>query len=284
MSDAVPPPLPPEFAVPPVLRDPRARWRWAVHLALLTAYVLALGIAGAMIQSGAGKSKGPAMPADLASLAILCAVEVGGFAAVFGAAWFFSRATRDELLLRWRGSLQPIAWGIVYSVLLRVVIAMVMTAVILPIYFKKGEAAIEEFRPKTEATVNMKAMKDPLYVAFTVTVVSFVMAGFREELWRAGMLAGLAGIAPSVFRSRKGQYLAVAIAALIFGLGHLPQGWGGVAVTAALGFGLGWIMVRHQSAWEAILAHGFFDATTFAALYVVLTYFPKALKGVAVFW
>jgi membrane protease YdiL (CAAX protease family) len=50
-----------------------------------------------------------------------------------------------------------------------------------------------------------------------------------------------------------------------------------------LGFGLGWIMVRHQSAWEAILAHGFFDAATFAALYFVATYAPDALKGFAIF-
>jgi membrane protease YdiL (CAAX protease family) len=90
-------------------------------------------------------------------------------------------------------------------------------------------------------------------------------------------------VAPDVFGTRKGQYGAVFVAAIIFGLGHLPQGIGGVAVTAGLGFGLGWIMVRHQSAWEAILAHGFFDASTFAALYVVVNYFPESLKGLAIF-
>ena len=76
--------------------------------------------------------------------------------------------------------------------------------------------------------------------------------------------------------------MAVAIAAVIFGLGHLPQGWGGVAMTGALGLGLGWIIVRHQSAREAIFAHGFFDATTFAALYLVIKYFPDALKQFAI--
>jgi membrane protease YdiL (CAAX protease family) len=283
MSDAVPPLL--EEIQPSPLPQPRPRWRWAVHLALLTAYVLGLGIAGAAMRSqGTKNSNTPAMPGDLRSLAFMCAVEIAGFAAVFAIAWLFSRARRDELFLRWRGKLQPIVWGIVYSVLLRVVIAMVMTAVLIPVFLKKGQGAIEELRPKTEATVNFQAMKDPLYTAFAVTVVSFVMAGFREELWRAGMLAGFAGIAPGIFGTRRGQYLAVVIAALIFGLGHLPQGWGGVAVTAGLGLGLGWIMVRHQSAWEAILAHGFFDASTFAALYVVLNYFPESLKGLAIFW
>jgi membrane protease YdiL (CAAX protease family) len=282
MSDPVPPSLPEHLQQPP-LPPPRARWRWGVHLALLTAYVLGIGIAGAAMRSGAKGSKEAAMPADLRSLATICAVEVGGFALVFGAAWLFSRARRDELLLRWRGGIRPVVWGIVYSVLLRVVIACVMIAAFAPIYLKKGEAGIEELRPKTEATVNMKAMKDPLYAAFAVTIVSFVMAGFREELWRAGMLAGFIGIAPAAFGTRNGQYMAIMLAAIIFGLGHLPQGWGGVAVTSCLGFGLGWIMVRHQSAWEAILAHGFFDASTFAALYVVVNYFPESLKGLAIF-
>lgn len=290
MSDSIPPllppesPIPPELQMPPPLPVPRARWRWMVHVALLTAYVLGLGIAGAMIRShGSGDSKTPAMPTDLASLAKMCVLQIVGFALVFALAWMFSRARREELFLNWRGGIRPIVWGIVYSVLLRIVIAMLMMAVFIPIYWKKGPKAIEELRPKTEATVNMQAMKDPLYVAFAVTVVSFVMAGLREELWRAGMLAGLAGIAPSVFGTRKGQYFAVAIAAVIFGLGHLPQGAGGVAVTAALGFGLGWIMVRHQSASEAILAHGFFDASTFAMLYLIFNYYPEALKNLAIF-
>jgi membrane protease YdiL (CAAX protease family) len=282
MNDAVPPPLP-EHLQPPPLLQPRARWRWAVHLILLTAYVLGLGIAGAVLRSGAKGSKEAAMPADLSSLAKMCGVEIAAFALIFTIAWLFSRARRDELFLRWRGKLEPLVWGIIYSVALRLVIIFLMMAVFAPIYLKKGPKAIEDLRPKTEATVNMEGMKDPLYVAFAVTVVSFVMAGFREELWRAGMLAGLAGIAPAIFGTRKGQYWAVAIAALIFGFGHLPQGLGGVAVTAALGLGLGWIMVRHQSAWEAILAHGFFDASTFAALYVVVKYFPESLKGLAIF-
>jgi membrane protease YdiL (CAAX protease family) len=282
MNDAVPPPFP-EHLQPPSLPVARPRWRWAVHLVVLTAYVLGLGIAGAALRSGAKGSKEAAMPADLSSLAKMCGVEIAAFAVVFAIAWLFSRARREELFLRWRGKLEPLAWGIIYSVLLRLVIMLLMMAVFIPVYLKKGPKAIEDLRPKTEATVNMQGMKDPVYAAFAVTIVSFVMAGFREELWRAGMLAGFIGIAPAAFGTRYGQYIAIMLAAIIFGLGHLPQGWGGVAVTSCLGFGLGWIMVRHQSAWEAILAHGFFDASTFAALYVLLNYFPEALKSVAIF-
>src|SRR5436305_924525 len=250
--------------IPPLLEETqnkqeRPRWRWGVHVALLAAYVLGLGIAGALIRPDAHEgTSNSAMPADLRALANMCALELGAFTIVFAIAWLFSRARPRELFLTWRGGIYPIVWGIIYSVVLRIAIAIIALAILLPVVASKGKGAIEELRPKTEATVNMDALKDPAYLAFALTAVSFVMAGFREELWRAGMLAGLAGLAPTIFSSRRGQYFAVAIAALIFGFGHLPQGWGGVFITAALGFGLGWIIVRHQSAWEAIIAHGFF--------------------------
>lgn len=275
--------------VPPILEAPgqsprRAKWRWGVHVTLLAAYVLGLGLAGAFIRPETNKgTTTSAMPSDLRALAIMCLVEGIMFAAVFGLAWMFSRVRREELFLKWRGGLRPILWGFVYSVLLRIGVAVVVMVVAVLIAITQGTSAVEKLRPKTEAVVNMEAVKDPLYVAFAMTVVSFGMAGFREELWRAGMLAGLAGMAPAVFASRRGQFIAVAIAALVFGLGHLPQGWGGVAVTAVLGLGLGSIIVWHQSAWEAILAHGFFDATTFAALFFVAKYLPDALKQLAIF-
>ena len=103
-------------------------------------------------------------------------------------------------------------------------VMIVVALIAAPIYAFKGEKGVEDLRPKTESLINMDALKDPVYVAFALTVVSFGMAGFREELWRVGMMAGLAGVAPAVFATRRGQFLAVAIAAIIFGLGHAPQG------------------------------------------------------------
>lgn len=275
--------LPPVLGeTPPPLPAPRPRWRWAVHTGLLAAYVIGLGLAGAILRRGGDKgAPTPAMPSDLGALAKICAGEMIGFLLIFLLACVFSRVSRDELFLKWRGGLRPILLGMVYSVALRIAIAIVTIAMFLPVVLTKGKEAVEEMRPKTEAVVNMEAVKDPAYMLFAVTVVSFVVAGFREELWRVGMMAGLAGLAPAIFSSRKGQFYAVLIAAIIFGFGHLPQGWGGVVVTAALGVGLGTIIILHRSAWEAILAHGFFDATTFAALYVILKYFPEALKQFA---
>ena len=109
-------------------------------------------------------------------------------------------------------------------------------------------------------------------------MISFVVAGFREELWRAGVMASLKGLWPERFATRKGQYRAVLIAAVVFGLGHLPQGAAGAVVTGFLGLGLGVMIIRYQSMWEAVLAHGFFNATTFLALYY-LSQHPGMLPG-----
>jgi hypothetical protein len=40
----------------------------------------------------------------------VCALELLAFGLVFGLACFVSRATRDDLLLRWRGKIKPILW------------------------------------------------------------------------------------------------------------------------------------------------------------------------------
>ena len=60
--------------------------------------------------------------------------------------------------------------------------------------------------------------------------------------------------------------MAVALIAIVFGFAHLGYGLIAVPVTALLGFCLGAIMVAHKSIWPAVMAHGFFDATTFALL------------------
>jgi membrane protease YdiL (CAAX protease family) len=68
------------------------------------------------------------------------------------------------------------------------------------------------------------------------------------------------------FGSKLGRAGAVALVAVVFGLGHLPQGPLAMCLVGFLGLGLGGIMVLHQSIWPAVIAHGMFDATTLAIL------------------
>ena len=122
-------------------------------------------------------------------------------------------------------------------------------------------------RPNPEAIVDVSAMRgNPVYFWLVLTVVSFVLAGLREELWRSAFLAGLRALWPQHFGSRAGQIVAVAVAAAFFGFAHLGMGLIAVLIAGLLGFGLGLIMVFHRSIWPAVIAHGMFDATSLALL------------------
>ena len=57
----------------------------------------------------------------------------------------------------------------------------------------------------------------------TLTLVSFVVAGVREEMWRGGTLAGLRALWPRAFGSLGGQIAAVTLIAVIFDAGHLRR-------------------------------------------------------------
>jgi membrane protease YdiL (CAAX protease family) len=109
-----------------------------------------------------------------------------------------------------------------------------------------------------------------VYFWFAITFVSFVVAGLREELWRSAFLAGLGALWPQRFGSRAGQIGAVFISAVFFGAAHGAQGGLAMFMAGLLGVGLGLIMVFHRSIWPAVIAHGLFDATTFALLPWVL--------------
>lgn len=281
--------LPPELALPDNSPEPAKSipaWRWAVALGLLVFYVLGIGILGAKEKPVAGtvvaEKAATLLPATTEGLLQLAAAELAFFGMIFLLALICSRMDRRDLLLSWKSGLKPLWRGLGWSLFLRGVVAVVMMIVASGVVGTSGdpEKSLETLRPKTEVLVNASALtSDPLYLLLAMTLISFVVAGFREELWRVGVMASLRGLFPSQFSSRRGQLRAVAIAAVIFGLGHLPQGWSGAFVTSILGLGLGLLIVRYQSIWEAVLAHGFFNATTFLALYWIAKHNPQLLPG-----
>lgn len=199
------------------------------------------------------------------------------FGLIFGLSCLASRPTRDDLLLRWHGRFKPLLLGIGYSIGLRVAlaclaigigIALVVTGVMST---ESLQSFVSNNRPDVERVIDVKAMRNnPAYFWLTLTLVSFVIAGLREELWRAAFLAGLRALWPRWFGSQKGQLVGVVICAMVFGFGHLSMGWLAVCMTGFIGIGLGWIMVYHRSIWPAVIAHGFFDATSMALLPWVL--------------
>ena len=257
---------------------PVNRARWWIHLLLLGALPLAAGILG----RGHAASATPALTRSVPGLLRVCAGQLGFFGIVFGLAWLASRASRADLLWCWRGGIWAVPLGIAYSVALRV--AMVVIAFFVAVGLILSHVVrVDDLqrlvwlnRPNIEALVDVTALRqNPAYFWLTTTLVSFVVAGFREELWRAGLVAGLRALWPRAFGSRAGQFGAVAVAAVLFGIGHWAQGPIAVVGTGVIGLGFGIVMVAHRSIWPAIIAHGMFDATSFALLPLAMEHFHR---------
>lgn len=163
--------------------------------------------------------------------------------------------------------------GIVYSVAIRFALFVVVTVVAAILLTTRAstpetlQGFISTNRPNVEAIVSVSAMRsNPSYYWLTVTLVSFVVAGLREEIWRASTLAALRALWPGAFASRGGQHLAVALIAVLFGAMHLPMGPIAAVGAGLIGWLLGVTMILHKSIWPAVIAHGLFDATTMAIL------------------
>jgi membrane protease YdiL (CAAX protease family) len=253
-----------------------SRWRWSVHLILIGGYFVP-GTVFALTHI----RHHPALTSTPAGLLMVCATQITAFAIIFALGWLASRATAEDLRLRWRPGWWVVPLGAGYSVALRLGIAIAIIAagiLIGGILVATGLMTTEQFRslmsanqPQFEKVVNVASLRgNPVYFWLTITVVSFVLAGLREELWRAGTLAAMQKLFPRAFASSYGQYIAVGMIALIFGTAHLPLGWITAVAAGLLGFFLGSLIIFHRSIWPAVFAHGFFDATSFALLQFVL--------------
>jgi membrane protease YdiL (CAAX protease family) len=266
-----------QSGLPPVIPESEPegstvpRWRWWIHLLILTAYPISLGILGATLKTG----QGPMLPSDPLKLAAGIGGEILIFSIIFGIALLLSRASLKDLRLRWTSGLAAVTRGFLYAIGLRIAVGLiaVVAVAILTVALGLKPQDIKKLDPDYEKLIDPDALvNNPFYLWINVTVISFLLGGLREELWRAGMLSGMAHVAPKWFGSVQGQVFAVCLAAISFGLGHLTQGWGGVLMTAFLGIGLGLIMIWHRTIWTAVFAHGFFDATSFFLIYFVTKY------------
>lgn len=258
-----PPPAPPQEQFYRSER-PVPRWASAVMFVLLAAYVLYAGLRG-----GTASADSPALPSTPGALFLETGLHLLIFAVLFAIAWFIGRPSRAELYASQKIQLLTFVFGFAWSLVLRfalMLVALLVAGIVLAASRSKGAVDFSQFRPKIENLFAPKALSNPYYVLLCTTWVSFVVAGIREELWRAGVIASLRAIFPAEWPGRRWEWSAVIIAAVIFGLGHLTQGWGAVALTGVLGLGLGAIMVVRRSLPEAIIAHGCFDALTFLML------------------
>ena len=251
--------------MPPAAK-PVARWRWWIHLILIGGYVLPRIALTFQLPRDQ-----PALSHSAAGLLAVSVIELAIFALVFTLACLISRPSGEQLLLLWRPGWWVVPLGLGYSIVIRIAAGMAIVLVVLVLIgthilpASSAQEFITTRRPAVEKLVDLTALRtDPAYFWLTLTLVSFVVAGVREEMWRAGTLAGLRALWPRAFGSLGGQIAAVTLIAVIFGAGHLQLGLLGALMAGLLGLFLGVIMVLHRSIWPAVIAHGFIDATTFA--------------------
>lgn len=249
-----------------------ARWRTVLMGVLMGIYPVAIGLIGVQLRTGAPGDS--ALPSSVTGLLLVCAENFGLFALLCLVIVAIGRPSRRELNMERPPGPRAWALGLGYSVALRVgigilaLVAMVVAAAVLSAQGRPLES-LADARPRVENLLNPSALKDPVYFLLSISVVSFVVAGLREELWRAVVFASLLRLKPQWNSSVPGRLVVIGVAAVVFGLGHLPQGWGGVVLTGILGAGLGSILLFHRSLWIAVLAHGFFDATSFVLIRLV---------------
>lgn len=262
---------------PPVLSAPDpappvARWRSILMVLALLVMPPLLGLVG---ESRTGATPDAvALPSTVSGLLQVCMLNAVLFLVLAAGVAALGRPSWAELWARSRCGWQAWALGLGYSVAFRIGLGVLLTAAVafktLVLFFQgKKLESLEGFRPQIENMLDPTVLRDPVYLLLVTTVVSFVVAGLREELWRAAVFAGLERWRRGILSTWKGRALASALAAVVFGIGHLPQGISGVFLTGTLGFGLGLILLGHRSLWVAVLAHGFFNATSFVLLRVV---------------
>lgn len=266
-------PLTPAFVAPPA---PTPRWRWWVSWLLIASLPILASVSGlrrAQAQQ-ARNDAGGIFPTSVLGLLWFCALQLGVFALLWGVAWAFSRANSDQLFLRFRG-VKSLLWGVGYSLLMRFGLGFLamLVLIFLALLGFNLEAMTDTIKANAqtikEAFGPAMAARDPLYRLLLVTLVSFVVAGLREELWRVATMAGIFHLAPQKWSQKRVNGVALGVSSLLFGVGHLYQGATGVIGTTLLGVVLGAITLKHRSVWPAVVAHGCFDAASFAALGVL---------------
>jgi len=253
------------------------RWRWWIHFALIGGYILPGVVRGLYFVP-----EHPVLTRSTRGLLIVCGFNLAAFAVVFLLGWLASRATAEELFLPWRAGWWVLPLGIGYSIVLRVILAVIgiITILFLLVTHLVDVDSLQnvalQTRPRIDRLVDFSALQtNRLYYWLALTLVSFVAAGLREELWRAATLTGMQALWPRAFLSPTGEVIAITVIAIGFGAAHLSMGILAAAAATLLGLFFGIILIVHRSIWPAVIAHGFFDATTFALLPLVASKLPQ---------
>lgn len=133
--------------------------------------------------------------------------------------------------------------------------------------FALGGALVQAMglpQPDPGFVLDMVTESPAMFVLWVVGVAWFA-AGLGEELlWRGFLmdrLERLGGLRGKV-------WLVLVVQAVLFGLPHLYQGWGGVIVTGMVGLLLGWVRIMQRgNLWAVVIAHAAVDTIMMSLAY-----------------
>ncbi|HAV62308.1 MAG TPA: hypothetical protein DCY13_08070, partial [Verrucomicrobiales bacterium] len=156
-------------------------------------YPLTIALISALVPAGEEAAALSPHPGMLALIFVEIMISFGIF---FGIAWAASRVSFSQLMMKWRKGWLPWVLGFGYSLAMRLIVGVIVYAVltitVVVMLASQGgtfttesvqeifRELVEKFRPRVEHVVDTRAIVDsPLYLFLNVTLVSFVMAGFR---------------------------------------------------------------------------------------------------------
>ncbi len=125
---------------------------------------------------------------------------------------------------------------------------------------------ITKFTGQSLDISHFQGMRGDLVVLGAGLLIVWTVASFGEEMVFRGYV--LNRVAELSVNRRVGWILGVLVSSIIFGLGHVYQGWTGVFLAALAGgvYSAAYFLDR-RCLWAPILIHGLYDTTAFLILF-----------------
>lgn len=194
----------------------------------------------------------PAIPHSVSGIAV--SVTLRAIEALV-VAWLLLRLSGESLAdlgLTRRGFGRSLAWGALVAVGAWVVINVGVNSLLANLFRTGGTPPIlrELFRNPADL---------PAWI-----VAAVVGGGFHEELKRAFALSRFERLL-----GRPGLVVALVIDSIVFGLGHLYQGWSGAASAGVTGLICAFVYLRRRRVVDAMIVHALFDLLGIAVAYLL---------------
>lgn len=121
--------------------------------------------------------------------------------------------------------------------------------------------------PENSAAEGYAYLKDNIGMLLLTLAGVFVVSSFGEEvIYRAFLINRISELG---LHGKWGKFLAVVIAAIIFGLAHYSWGAMGIVQTSFMGLALGICYVYFKKGlWPLILAHAYMDTILMVQMYM----------------